>query len=184
MVSLLRFRGGFISEYIEPAASPAAAPPPFFYSSPSFNEALRASRFVKGFGITALIYSIVSMSGLNLLGGGIGGGIGLFIFRYDDARYYRVLGTILMIFAFVGFLFIPFLGFGIGSGVLSGAVLAKGIKALNVLSKEGRHSKQWPASWRQALIGTVAAGIGLVISIGLLILAGLSILFNGSVTRT
>ena len=81
------------------AASPAAAPPPFFYSSPSFNEALRTSRFVKGFGITALIYSVVSISGLNLLGGGIGGGIGLFIFRYDDARYYRVLGAILMIFA-------------------------------------------------------------------------------------
>ena len=51
------------------------------YSSPSFNEAVNASRFVKGFGITALIYSLVGVLGVPSLGGGIGLGAGLFIMR-------------------------------------------------------------------------------------------------------
>jgi hypothetical protein len=45
---------------------------PARYSSHSFREAVNASRFVKGFGITALVYSLVSMFGVSLLGGGIG----------------------------------------------------------------------------------------------------------------
>ena len=42
------------------------------YNSSSYNQAINDSRFVKGFGITALIYALVSILGLTLLGGGIG----------------------------------------------------------------------------------------------------------------
>jgi hypothetical protein len=47
---------------------------------------VNASRFVKGFGITALIYSLVGVVGVPLLGGGIGLGVSLFIMRYDQAK--------------------------------------------------------------------------------------------------
>ncbi|MCI0661507.1 MAG: hypothetical protein L0220_10570 [Acidobacteria bacterium] len=84
------------------------------YSSPSYNEAVNAARFVKGFGIAALAYSIGLLFG-KVLGGGIGLGIGLFIMRYDAAKYYRVLGIIVMVFAVVG-IFFPFIGPAILSG--------------------------------------------------------------------
>jgi hypothetical protein len=48
---------------------------------------VNGSRFVRGFGITALIYSLVGVVGVPLLGRGIGLGVGLFIMRYDQAKY-------------------------------------------------------------------------------------------------
>jgi len=75
------------------------------YSSSSFNEAVNAARFVKSFGIAALTYSIGLLFG-KVLGGGIGLGIGLFILRYDSAKYYRVLGITVMVFAIVGIFFL------------------------------------------------------------------------------
>jgi hypothetical protein len=173
-----------MADNAEPArVAPEGTTTSVYYSSPSFNEAVRTARFVKGFGVTSLIYSVVSISGLNLLGGGIGGGVGLFIFRYDESRFYRILGTVLMILAFVGYAFVPLLGFGVGSGILSGAVVRKGIHALSVLSKEGRNSKQWPTSRKQAITGTIAASIGLLISVILVLLAGVSALLKGGATR-
>jgi len=136
------------------------------YSSASFNEAVNASRFVKGFGITALIYSIVSIFGLTLLGGGIGVGVGLFIMRYDEARYYRVLGIVVIIFAILG-AFIPFLG----PALLSGAIVGKGIQILNVLSKEGRNDEEWVPSRKRVIIGTIASGVSLLISVVLMFLS-------------
>ena len=141
------------------------AAPAAYISSPAFNEAVNASRFVKGFGVTALIYALVSIFGLALLGGGIGVGVGLFIMRYDEARYYRILGVIVIVFAIIGAL-IPFLG----PGVLSGAILWKGIQVLSVLSKEGRQDEEWAPSRRRAMIGTVGSGIGLLISALLMLL--------------
>jgi hypothetical protein len=140
------------------------------YSSPSFNEAVNASRFVKGFGITGLIYSLVGLVGVPLLGGGIGVGVSLFIMRYDQAKYYRILGIVVMVFAIVG-AFIPFLG----STVLSGAILGKGIQVLSVLEKEGRNDEEWTPSRRRAIIGTIASGVGLLISIALMFLLTLGL---------
>jgi len=136
-----------------------------YYSSASFNDAVNASRFVKGFGITALIYSIVSIFGLTLLGGGIGVGVGLFIMRYDEAKYYRVLGIAVIIFAILG-AFIPFLG----PAVLSGAIVGKGIQISKVLSKEGRNDEEWVPSRNRVIIGTIASGAGLLISVVLMFL--------------
>ena len=130
-----------------------------------FNEAVNASRFVKGFGITALVYSLVSIFGLTLLGGGIGAGVGLFIMRYDDAKFYRILGLVVIIFAIVGGI-IP----GLGSGILSGALVRKGIQVLSVLSKEGREAKEWGPSRKRVMIGIITSSIGLLISITLMIL--------------
>lgn len=48
-------------------------------NSDLFIQAINDSRFVKGFGLTALAYVFVSVFGLTLLGGGIGVGVGLFI---------------------------------------------------------------------------------------------------------
>ncbi len=140
------------------------------YNSPSFNEAVNASRFVKGFGITALIYSLAGVVGAPMLGGGIGVGAGLFVMRYDQAKYYRILGSVAMVFAIVG-AFIPFLG----STVLSGAILGKGIQVLSVLEKEGRNDEEWTPSRRRAIIGTIASGVGLLISIALMFLLTLGL---------
>src|SRR5215510_8779858 len=137
------------------------------YSSPSFNEAVNAARFVKVFGIAALSYSIGLLFG-KVLGGGIGLGIGLFIMRYDSAKYYRVLGITVMVFAIVG-IFFPFLG----PAVLSGAILGKGIQVLGVLAKEGRNDEAWMPSRTRALIGTIASGAGLLISLSLMFLFAL-----------
>jgi hypothetical protein len=75
-----------------------------------------------------------------------------------------------MVFAIVG-AFIPFLG----STVLSGAILGKGIQVLSVLEKEGRNDEEWTPSRRRAIIGTIASGIGLLISIALLFLLTLGL---------
>lgn len=132
----------------------------------SFSEAVNASRFVKGFGITALIYALVSALGMTLLRGGVGIGVGLFIMRYHEAKFYRILGIAVIVFALLGGS-IPFLG----SAVLSGAVMGKGIQVLNVLSKEGHDKQAWGSSHKRAIVGTITSGIGLLISIFLMILS-------------
>jgi hypothetical protein len=140
------------------------------FASTAFNQAVNDSRFVKGFGITALIYALTSLIGMALLGGGIGVGAGLFIMRYDNARYYRILGITVIVFALLGAV-VPFLG----AGVLSGAVLFKGLQVLRVFSKEGHNDEDWSPSRKRALIGTVASGIGVGVSaiIMLLFVVGL-----------
>ncbi|MBI3651542.1 MAG: hypothetical protein HY231_11045 [Acidobacteria bacterium] len=138
-----------------------------FSSSPLFNEAVNVSRFVKGFGLTALAYSLVSAIGLNLLGGAIGIGIGLFVLRYDETRFYRILGGVIIVFAIVGVgAVFPFLG----SGALSGTIMVRGIQVLGLLAKEGREDEEWKPTRQRTMIGTIASGAGLAISIALMLL--------------
>jgi hypothetical protein len=133
-----------------------------YCSSPSYIQAVIASRFVKGFGITALICSILSLLiGQNLLlGGGIGLGVGLFIFRSDKAQFYRALGIVVMIVAIIGGL-LPFLN----PAIISSAVLWKGKEALGILSKEGRDDGGWKPARKGALIGIAASCGGLLVSL-------------------
>jgi hypothetical protein len=152
-----------LDQRITPAGD--ALPSPAYYSSPSFNEAVNASRFLKGFGITALLYSLVSALGLTLLGGGIGVGVGLFILRYDKARYYKILGAVVILFALLG-TFIP----ALGAAVLAGAIVWKGVQVLNVLSREGRGDDEWAPSRKRAVIGTVTGGLALLISVAVILL--------------
>ena len=100
--------------------------------SPEYLEAVNASRFVKGFGITALVYSLLLFLGINLLSAGIGVGTGLFILRYDDQKFYKNFGIGVMVCAFI--FPIPFLS----TIVLSVGVLWKGIQTLKIFSKEGK----------------------------------------------
>jgi hypothetical protein len=130
-----------------------------------YSQAINDSRFVKGFGLTALIYALISVLGLTLLGGGIGVGVGLFIARYDSAKYYRILGIVVIVFALIGYV-IPYLG----AGVLSGAILGKGIQVISVLSKVDYKDEEWETGRKRALIGTVASGAGLGISVILMVL--------------
>jgi predicted small integral membrane protein len=134
-------------------------------NSPVYSQAVNDSRFVKGFGVTALVYALLSVLGFTLLGGGVGVGIGLFIARYDTAKYYRILGIVVIIFAILGYV-IPFLG----TGVLSGAIMGKGIQVMGVLSKVEKKDEEWQTSKKRALIGTIASGAGLGISAILMVL--------------
>src|SRR5215475_4866560 len=107
-------------------------------NSPIYSQAINDSRFVKGFGLTALVYALVSVLGLTLLGGGVGVGIGLFIARYDSAKYYPILG--------------------------------KGIQVMSILSRIENKDEEWQTGRKRALIGTVASGAGLGISVILMVL--------------
>ena len=79
------------------------APPAPVSTLPAYNDAVNASRFVKGFGIAVLAYSFLLFLGLNLLASGIGIGTGLFYrlalhehpaFRHFDGRPPLQHGTV------------------------------------------------------------------------------------------
>lgn len=144
-------------------ASPESQP-----ASAAYIEAVNGSRFVKGFGITALVYALTTVCGIALLGGGIGIGVGLFILRYDSGTYYKYLGIAVIVMAIAGAA-LP-LGVFLCPAVLSGAVLWKGVEILQLLSREGRNDDDWPATRQRALVGTITSGIGIAISLILLLL--------------
>jgi hypothetical protein len=128
---------------------------PFQPISPRYAEAVNAARFVKGFGITALIFSMLLFVGWGFsVGGGIG--IGLFILRYDKQTFYRALGITVMLLAIL--LPISFLS----SLVLSSAVMWKGIQTLKTLSREGKDDDDWAISKKRAMIGTICSGAGIL----------------------
>lgn len=138
--------------------------------SPQYLEAINAARFVKGFGITALIYSLLLFLGINLLGAGIGLGTGLFILRYDQQKYYRVLGIIVIVAAIL--VPISFLS----PVILSAGVLWKGGKALQTFGREGSEDDDWQVSKTRALIGTICSAIGLLFSLLFLALIVMGVL--------
>ncbi len=132
--------------------------PPGFESNLSFTylEAVNASRFVKSFGITALVNSLLLFLGISILNAAVGIGAGLFILRYDDQKFYKTLGIIVMICAFI--FPIPFLS----TIALSVGVLIKGWQTLQTLGKEGKDDEDWPTSKKRATIGTICSGLGLL----------------------
>lgn len=125
----------------------------------AYLEAVNTARFVKGFGITALVFSILLFLGLNVLSAGVGLGVGLFILRYDNQTFYRVLGIIVIIAA----LLLPINS--LSPAILSAAVLWRGWQTLRILSNVGKEDEDWPISRKRALTGTISAGIGLALSI-------------------
>jgi hypothetical protein len=69
------------------------------------------------------------------------------------------------VFAIIGY-FVPF----VGASMLSEAILGKGIQVMSVLSKVENKDEEWQTGRKRALIGTVASGAGLGISVILMTL--------------
>ncbi len=133
--------------------------------SSQYLEAVNASRFVKGFGIAALVYSLLLFLGINLLSAGIGVGTGLFILRYDDQKFYKRFGIAVIVGAFLFPL--PF----VGTIILSSGVLWKGWQTLKVFAKEGQEDEDWQVSKKRAMIGSITSGIGLAFTLIYTVLA-------------
>lgn len=136
-----------------------APPIPVSTGLSEYNNAVNASRFVKGFGIAVLVYSVLLFLGINLLSSAIGLGTGLFIFRYDEGKFYRVLGAVVMVLALVGPL--PFLS----PGVLAVSVLYKGTQILGVLKRSPQEDPDWRETRSRTILGIVASGAGLLVSL-------------------
>jgi hypothetical protein len=100
-------------------------------STPSpYIDAVNDARFVRTFGIIALLGSI-----LIFLGGGVGVGIGLAVSGFGSGRYYRALGLVVVLLAILGILFNPFAI--IASMVLAGGIVWKGQTILKTLASRG-----------------------------------------------
>ena len=136
-----------------------------------YNNAVNASRFVKGFGIAALANSILAFLGINLLSAGLGLGTGLFIFRYDTGMFYRVLGAVVMALALVAPL--PFLS----PGVLAASVLFKGVQVLRVLNRSPREDPDWSETRSRTMLGLVASGASLLLCAILAVLSVIALIF-------
>lgn len=128
-----------------------------YCNSPAFTEAVNASRFVKTFGIIALVSSV-----LFCLKGAVIIGIGLFIMRYENTRFYRLLGLSVIILSVIGWFAAPITF--ISSAVLTGAIAWKGKEVLDTLAKEGHQDPDWAPTRKRAMIGTIASVVGLAIS--------------------
>jgi hypothetical protein len=138
--------------------------------SPQYLEAVNASRFVKAFGITAAISGLLLFLGISILSAAIGVGAGLFIFRYDDQKFYKRFGIAVIVFACI----FP-LSF-LGTIVLSAGVIWKGWETLQILGKEGLEDEDWKVSHKRTLIGTISACVGLALSLVAIVLTVLVIL--------
>ncbi|MEK6299947.1 MAG: hypothetical protein AABO41_04435 [Acidobacteriota bacterium] len=134
-----------------------------------YNDAVNASRFVKGFGIAVLVYSVLLFLGINLLSSAIGLGTGLFIFRYDAGKFYKVLGVVVMVLALVAPL--PFLS----PSVLAGSVLWKGTQVLSVLKRSPQDDPDWSETRSRTILGIVASSAGLLVSIVIAVLVIIAI---------
>ncbi len=127
-------------------------------SSPSaYIDAVNDSRFVRTFGIIALIGSI-----LIFIGGAVAIGIGLAVMGFGSGRYYRTLGLAVVILAILGFLLEPFRI--IASVALAAGVAWKGKTILNTLALEGKDDADWQVTRKRANTGVVLSIIAIIIS--------------------
>jgi len=141
-----------------------------------YNDAVNASRFVKGFGVAVLVYSVLLFLGINLLSSAIGLGTGLFIFRYDGGKFYKVLGVMVMVLALVALL--PFLS----PSVLAGSVLWKGTQVLSVLNRSPQDDPDWRETRSRTILGIVASSAGLLVCMvfAVLVIIGIAVIIAES----
>jgi hypothetical protein len=127
-------------------------------SAPSaYVEAVNDARFVRTFGIIALVGSI-----LIFIGGAVAIGVGLAVMGFGSGRYYRFLGLIVVILGIFAFILSPF---RIAASIVLGAgVVWKGKKILDTLAVEGKEDSDWQETRKRALTGIVLSIIGIVIS--------------------
>jgi hypothetical protein len=145
-------------------------------SAPSaYLDAVNDARFVRTFGIIALVGSI-----LIFIGGPVAIGVGLAIMGFGGSRYYRVLGLAVVILGILAFIFGPFRI--IASIVLGAGVAWKGKKVLNILANEGKDDADWPETRKRALTGIILSAIGILISFGWLALSAIALVLQATGT--
>ena len=128
-------------------------------SSPSaYIDAVNDSRFVRTFGVIALLGSIFIF-----IGGGVAIGIGLAVMGFGSGRYYRTLGFAVVVLAILGFFLEPFRI--IASILLAAGVAWKGKTVLSTLALEGKEDADWHVTRKRAITGIVLCTVGLVISL-------------------
>ncbi len=127
-------------------------------SAPSASiEAVNDARFVRTFGIIALVGSI-----LIFIGGAVAIGVGLAVMGFGSGRYYRTLGLTVVILGILAFILSPFRI--VASIVLGAGVAWKGKKILDTLAHEGKEDSDWQETRKRATTGIVLSVIGIVIS--------------------
>jgi hypothetical protein len=133
----------------------------------AYIEAVNDARFVRTFGIIALVGSI-----LIFIGGAVAIGVGLAVMGFGSGRYYRVLGLAVVILGILAFILSPFRI--VASIVLGAGVAWKGKKILDTLALEGKEDSDWQATRKRAITGIVLSLVGIVISfawLGLTVIA-------------
>lgn len=127
-------------------------------SEPSaYIEAVNDARFVRTFGIIALVGSI-----LIFIGGAVAIGVGLAVMGFGSGRYYRALGLTVVILGILAFILSPFRI--VASVVLGAGVAWKGKKILDTLAAEGKEDPDWQETRKRARTGIVLSVIAIVIS--------------------
>ena len=138
----------------------------------AYIEAVNDARFVRTFGLIALLGSI-----LIFIGGAVAIGVGLAIMGFGSSRYYRVLGLAVVILGILGFVLAPFRI--IASIVLGAGVAWKGKNILNTLAVEGKEDADWQVTRKRAITGIVLCVIGILISFGWLGLLLIGLMVRG-----
>lgn len=123
----------------------------------AYIEAVNDARFVRTFGIIALVGSI-----LIFIGGAVAIGVGLAVMGFGSGRYYRTLGLTVVILGILAFILSPFRI--VATIVLGAGVAWKGKKILDTLALEGKEDSDWQATRKRATTGIVLSLIGIVIS--------------------
>ena len=145
-------------------------------SEPSaYIEAVNDARFVRTFGIIALVGSI-----LIFIGGAVAIGVGLAVMGFGSGRYYRVLGLSVVVLGILAFFLGPFRI--IASIVLGAGVAWKGKKILDTLAVEGKEDSDRQATFKLAITGIVLSVIGIVISFAWLGLSLIALSTQGTLS--
>ena len=127
-------------------------------SPPSaYLDAVNDARFVRTFGIIALLGSI-----LIFVGGAVAIGVALAVMGFGTGRYYRGLGLAVVILAILGFFLWPVRI--IASIVLAAGVAWKGKTILDTLALEGKDDADWQVTRKRAITGIVLSVIGVLFS--------------------
>lgn len=131
---------------------------PVVCTSPTFTAAVAGSWFVRTVGLASIVCAL--FGGAGIFGLAILIALGLYIFRAKEVSYHRPLGLALIVSAFVGILIraVP----GLAVLVLALTILIHGIKILQVFSKEGHNAHQWAEGRNRAIVGVIAAAVGLL----------------------
>jgi hypothetical protein len=142
-------------------------------SAPSaYIEAVNDARFVRTFGIIALIGST-----LIFIGGAVAIGVGLAVMGFGSGRYYRALGLTVVILGILSFIFSPFRP--VASLVLGAGVALKGKRILDTLAREGKEDSDWQVTRKRALTGIVLSIISILGSLAWLGLTVIALTTQG-----